>query len=130
MMPLGKQQELFVRLQADWIVWVLSHPGVALRPGESRILPLGPSGKGRRALDIATGKEVLVQDTVHMTGGCHYLGLAADWNLFVKDEWISDGTHALWQIIGEKWESMHALCRWGGRFGDANHISLERGGKK
>lgn len=130
MLSLGRQQELFTRLQAEWVLWVLSHPGVALRPGESRILPLGPSGKGRPALDVKTGAQVFVKDAVHMSGGCHYMGLANDWNLFIKDEWISDGSHPMWEIIGEKWESMHTLCRWGGRFKDANHFSMERGGKK
>ena len=32
--------------------------------------------------------------------------------------------------LGEFWESLHPLCRWGGRFGDGNHYSLEHGGVK
>jgi hypothetical protein len=42
----------------------------------------------------------------HMRGSLHY------------------DTDPAWLEIGEEWERMHQLCRWGGRFGDANHFSL------
>lgn len=32
--------------------------------------------------------------------------------------------------LGELWESLHPLCRWGGRFGDGGHFSMEHGGLK
>jgi hypothetical protein len=27
--------------------------------------------------------------------------------------------------LGEFWEGLHPLCRWGGRFNDGNHYSIE-----
>jgi len=32
--------------------------------------------------------------------------------------------------LGEWWEQQHELCRWGGRFNDGNHYSLEHEGVK
>lgn len=146
-MTLGEKQELFVELQARWVQWVLSHPGWRLRLGEGRILQMGPSGRGRTAVDVITLRTIPVKDAVHMSGGAHYNGVGADWNLFVYDvspsgvlhrrfdgdkdvTWITSGGHPAWVAAGEHWESLHPLCRWGGRFGDANHISLEHEGKK
>lgn len=65
----------------------------------------------------------------HMPGSLHYSRLALDLNLFVNDEWISDGSHPVWTEIGEFWESLHPLCRWGGRFEDANHFSITHWGR-
>jgi len=137
---LGQKQELFARLEAEWVLWVLTHPGWALRRGEGRILQLGADGKrGRRArLVIGQTKDgrptyggiVRVRDLVHMDGGNHYAGLACDWQLFVDGQHVTTGEHPAWVACGENWESRHALCRWGGRFADGNHISLEHDGKK
>ena len=60
----------------------------------------------------------------------HKIRLARDYNLFVDDEYITDGDHELYLKLGEKWESMHPLARWGGRFQDANHFSFEYWGCK
>jgi hypothetical protein len=140
-MILGEKQELFVKLQAEWVPWVLSHPGWHLREGEGRILQMGPDGKGRRARHALTGLPLRVKDLVHMDGGTHYLGIGKDWNLFIDPGaegnafgstklWVSSGSHPAWLQLGVHWELMHELCRWGGRFGDANHFSLEHDGKK
>ena len=32
--------------------------------------------------------------------------------------------------LGEWWEQLHPLCRWGGRFHDAYHFSFEHQGRK
>ena len=58
---------------------------------------------------------------------CHKLRLALDINLFVDGEYITDGDHPAYKALGEKWESMHALAKWGGRFNDANHFSFAHG---
>ena len=34
------------------------------------------------------------------------------------------------RIFGEFWEQLHPLCRWGGRFDDGNHYSIEHEGVK
>lgn len=127
-LSLGQKQELFVERQAEWVFWVLSHPGWKLRDGEGRILQKGPDGKGRKAKKL--GVTWLVEDAVHMDGSCHYMGLAKDWNLFVNGVLITSSTHPAWVACGEKWESMHELARWGGRFGDGNHTSFEHEGRK
>lgn len=123
-MTLGELQERFVELEAEWVLWVLSHPGWKLRKGESRILQAGPDGKGRKAKHVLTGISVRVIDAVHMPNSLHYKGLASDWNLFIDGQWISDGSHPAWKALGEHWESLDGLCSWGGRFGDSNHFSI------
>jgi hypothetical protein len=67
---------------------------------------------------------------------CHKLRLAVDFNVFVDGEFITDGEHEKYKMLGEEWEMMHPLARWGGRFskgksaGDANHFSFEYNGFK
>lgn len=67
----------------------------------------------------------------HKDNSNHYIRLAIDLNLF------KDGTYLTASIahkpFGKFWESLHPLCRWGGRmnpktgrtYGDGNHYSLE-----
>lgn len=58
----------------------------------------------------------------------HIERLAIDLNLFRGGEYVTDGDcHA---PLGEFWESLHRLCRWGGRFGDGNHYSITHNGRK
>ena len=59
----------------------------------------------------------------------HPMRLAVDLNLFIDGEYRKD-TEAH-EALGRYWESMHSLCRWGGRFKkkDGNHYSLTHGGK-
>lgn len=57
---------------------------------------------------------------------CHKLKLAIDLNLFKDGKFLqSTDDH---QELGEWWEKQHELCRWGGRFKDGNHYSLEHDG--
>lgn len=58
----------------------------------------------------------------------HKVRLAADLNLFKDGKFL--GSTEDHQILGEWWEKQHPLCRWGGRFEDGNHYSLEYGGMK
>jgi hypothetical protein len=128
-LTLGQKQELFQRLRAEWVSWIFSHPGWAIRSGEGRILPLGTSGVyGRKARVVATGQIVLVRDLVHKENGTHYMGIGEDQSLWVNGKQLIFGTEPEWLLAGEKWESMHELCRWGGRFQDANHISITHNG--
>jgi len=64
----------------------------------------------------------------HMAGSLHMLRLAQDLNLFVNGIWQQDAGPE-WRIIGQFWEHLHQDCRWGGRFNDANHVSMTWGGK-
>lgn len=106
-LTLRQKQSLFTRLYAELILWVFSQ-GWELTLGES----FNRSGRG------------------HMFNSLHYIGLAADLNLFVKGHYMSDHCPE-WDKIGEKWKSMHPLCKWGGDFTekDYNHISLLHEGR-
>lgn len=56
----------------------------------------------------------------------HSKKLAVDLDLFYHGNYLADTESH--RPFGEYWESLHELCRWGGRFGDGNHYSLEDGG--
>ena len=58
----------------------------------------------------------------------HKRKMAVDINLFKDGVYLSKTTDH--QAIGEWWEQQHPLCRWGGRFEDGNHYSLEWEGYK
>ena len=52
----------------------------------------------------------------------HTRKLAVDLNLFRDGVWLrATEDHA---PLGEWWERLHPLCRWGGRFNDGNHYAL------
>lgn len=53
----------------------------------------------------------------------HKNRLAIDLNLFKNGVFLQ--ATADHQPLGEFWESLHPLCRWGGRFNDGNHYSIE-----
>jgi hypothetical protein len=58
----------------------------------------------------------------------HKLRLAVDLNLF------KDGVYQVHtryhKPLGDFWESLHELNRWGGRFNDGNHYEMVRAEKK
>lgn len=58
----------------------------------------------------------------------HKSRLAIDLNLFQGGKFLP-GTEAH-RPLGEWWEKQHELARWGGRFNDGNHYSMEFGGVK
>ncbi len=56
----------------------------------------------------------------------HKIRLAMDLNLFIDGEYKT--TTEAHQPLGEFWESIGGA--WGGRFNDANHYSLDHGGRR
>lgn len=54
----------------------------------------------------------------------HKQRLALDLNLFSPDGTFLQSTEAH-RPFGEWWELLHPLARWGGRFDDGNHYSIE-----
>lgn len=112
-MTLRQKQSLFVQLVARLIVQ--AHlKGYELTFGETYRSPeeaarLAKAGKGIKA-------------------SLHTQRLAIDLNLFKDGVYLSSSDSH--RPLGEWWEQQHPLCRWGGRFGDGNHYSLEHGGRK
>jgi hypothetical protein len=74
------------------------------------------------------------EDTPHLRDGGHFNKLAQDIDLFkfnaqtFRFDYLTQTADH--QQFGEFWESLHELCRWGGRFSDGNHYSIEHGGVK
>ena len=58
----------------------------------------------------------------------HILGLAMDINLFKNGKYMTETSDH--EELGIYWESLHPLTRWGGRFNDGNHYSIEHNGVK
>lgn len=138
-MTLREKQSLFVRLVAEWVAWVYAQ-GYELSLGESKrtdeqaeINAMGPDGRARLVRYLEIPYKALADKIRNNVGSgirnsLHEIGLAQDFNLFRDGSYLSATED--WQAIGEHWESMHPLARWGGRFNDGNHISLEHEGRK
>lgn len=58
----------------------------------------------------------------------HKERLAVDFNLFKNGQYMTASND--YKELGEYWESLHELARWGGRFNDGNHFSFEHNGRK
>lgn len=67
-------------------------------------------------------------DGPHLKTGLHYSRLAMDLNLFVGGVY-QDRNGPEFEALGQHWESLDPLCRWGGRFNDPNHFSITWDGK-
>ena len=100
---------LFTRLKAQLVLWIFEQ-GWEVNESEGYV----------KDTDDRDGDH----DGPHKKGGTHYLGTGCDLNVFVEGRYISEGGHPVWQAIGRKWEGMHPLARWGGRFHDDNHVSI------
>lgn len=133
MSALLDRQFLFTKLLAKWIDEVY-RKGYAVKLRETGLFE-ERKGLGR------DGEVRLYWDKVHSgtsskAGGCHYLQLATDVDLFVQVaggswQYITDTEHPAWVAMGEFWESLDPLCRWGGRFShkDGNHLSITYDGR-
>lgn len=111
---LRKRQELFVWCTSQWLAYFYAtHApnGYSLTRGEGY---------------VGDSIDKPGEDSPHLRRGGHFNRTADDWNLFGPDgAYISNGDHPVWLDLGEKWEGLHPLARWGGRFGDGNHLSIE-----
>lgn len=139
-MTLGEKQRLFVRLYSQWLSWALENgyeftEGESFRSDEqSEINAIGQDGREAVAR-LVQGAFPRLAITLRNNGknngirfSAHGNKLAKDMNLFIKG--VYQTSTEAWKPLGEKWESLHPLCRWGGRFGDGNHISIEHDGVK
>lgn len=120
-MRLWEKQVLFARLEAELRLWALAS-GYQVTLGEAYRPPETAAAYARDGRGIANS--------------LHIKRLAVDWCVFINGEYVTR-SEAL-APIGEKWKSMHPLCRWGGDFRDAagnlkpdgNHFSIEHDGVK
>lgn len=139
---LGEKRDRFTRELASWILAVTQLPGHQMRLCEvlrsdeqAEINALGNEGRKQLVAYLMPRFPELAKRIANNTGSgirtsVHISGLAADAQLFVDGQWISDGDSLYWSKIGEMWEKRGPDHRWGGRWGDANHVSIEHNGVK
>jgi len=109
-MKLGEKQELFMRLLPRLIDKAHSL-GFEVRGGD---LFRDPRVHGELGQKVGYGS----------ANSNHKLKCAIDLNLFKGGQFLAS-TEAH-RELGEWWEHQHELCRWGGRFknADGNHYEL------
>lgn len=113
-MTLGDLQRLFSRLITEHSQWLLDQ-GYEFTDGDAYRDPRSHGKIGER---IAYGRR----------NSNHKRRLARDINLFKDRKWLTKTSDH--EFSGKKWESRHPLCRWGGRFNDGNHYSMEYKGQQ
>ena len=113
-MTLGEKQRLFARLLADFVL---------------RIYALGYEVTfGDAYRDPRLHGELGEAKGYGAPSSCHKLRLAVNLNLFKNGKFLSATEDH--KPLGQVWQSMHPLARWGGQFNDGNHYSFEHEGHK
>jgi len=112
-MTLGQKQRLFARLVGKLIERAYE-AGFELTLGEAW-------------RSTATAR-VMADQGKGIANSLHCDRLAIDVNLFRGGAYLAQTEDH--RPLGEWWEAQHELCRWGGRFRDGNHYSIEDGGRK
>ena len=126
-MTLGDKRRLFTLLFSQLVIWAYEND-YELAFGE-----------------IIRTKAQAEANAISNTGisnSLHLLGIAGDALLYLDssielDEDIYQTDSEAYRPLGDKWKSMHPLCRWGGDFKDkegnakpdGNHFSLEHEGR-
>ncbi len=121
MKSLGSKQRLFAQLFGEFLMWIYEQ-GYAVTFGDAYRDPrvFGQVGEKKPG-------------SYGRSKSNHKIRLAKDLNLFKKNEaghWQYMTETEDHRPLGEHWESMHPLCRWGGYFNDGNHYSLEHNGRQ
>jgi hypothetical protein len=112
---LGQKQRRFARMVQNLLAFIHSLPGHEVTFGDAF---RDPRVHGKVGVKLGYGH----------AKSAHKQKLAIDLNLFVNGEY-QESTEAH-QVIGEWWERQAPDARWGGRFEDGNHYSLEHNGIK
>ena len=113
-MTLGQKQRLFSKLISELILWAYDQ-GYEVSVGD---FYRDPRAFGHVGEEKGYGNR----------NSCHKSRLAGDLNLFKDGEYLSSTEDH--RPLGEKWESMHELCSWGGNFNDGNHYSITHNGRR
>jgi len=139
-LSLGQKQRLFSSLVSKLLGEIYSKGyecsfGETYRSDEQAVI--NSYGETRRAIlanalaNDYTALAIAISNNGKGNGillSLHRDRLAIDLNLFKGGVYLStDNDH---KPFGEWWEKQHDLCRWGGRFNDGNHYSLEHQGRK
>lgn len=111
-MTLGQKQRLFAKLLPRLIDYIYG-AGYEVSFGETYRSP----EEAARLARLGKG----------IKNSLHTQRLAIDLNLFKDGHYLTRTEHHA--QFGTFWESLHPLCRWGGRFNDGNHYSLAHGGR-
>ena len=139
-LTLGQKQRIFAGLVGRLLVKIYESGyscslGEATRSDEQAVInSYGEDKRGQLAQDLASKYPALSLAIANNGGGngillsLHRDKLAIDLNLFNGLSYLpSTEDH---KPFGEWWEQQHELCRWGGRFNDGNHYSMEHQGRK
>lgn len=140
MSEISDKQKLFFRLFIQWSNIVLAKGyeftwGEAFRTDEqAEINAMGPTAR-LELVNFIKNFFSRLADAIKNNGrikgirvSAHGKRLAIDLNAFKDGKYLIHTED--WKEIGEIWESLHPDCRWGGRFGDGNHLSMEFEGVK
>jgi hypothetical protein len=121
-MTLGAKQRIFTRNIALLISWAYANGyeltfGDAYRSPQQAKLNSGKYGLIERVTNIVTWFSRSGSAT-----SLHMSRLACDLNLFRDGRYLSKTENH--RLLGQYWESLHPLNRWGGRFDDGNHYEM------
>lgn len=108
-MTLGERQRLFVKLLPRLLDFAYEQ-GYELTVGDAY---RDPRVHGAMGIQMGYGHK----------NSNHKNRLAIDLNLFKGGVFLQ--TSEDHKLLGEFWENLDTLCRWGGRFNDGNHYSIE-----
>ena len=106
-MKLSDKQAIFTLNVAKLILWAESQ-GYKLTFGEVYRTP--------EMAEIYAAKGIGIKDSQHCKR------LAVDFNLFCKGVYMQDSES--YARLGVAWEALDPDNRWGGRFGDGNHLEM------
>lgn len=107
-LSLRERQSLFVRLVAQLIEFATEELGYELTFGEAYRTP------EQAAIYAKDGRGI--KDSLHCDR------LAIDINLFINGKFCTATEDH--RPLGEYWENLNSMCKWGGRWNDGNHYQL------
>jgi hypothetical protein len=120
-MGLRNEQSHFVYYLAKLVIYAYEELGILLTPGEQdpRKHSLFCQHPKKLAEDLNWWKPC---------GKCPACLDSSVETMCEKPEWLTKTEDH--KKLGEKWESLHPNCRWGGRWQDGNHYEWYPGWRK